>query len=29
MDAYEAILSRQKEMRNMDAVRPKIAWKDE
>ena len=29
MDAYEAIPSRQKEMRNMDAVRPQIAWKDE
>ena len=29
MDEYEAIPSRRKEMRNMDAVRPQIAWKDE
>ena len=29
MDTYEAILTRRKEMRNMEAVRPQIAWKDE
>ena len=29
MDAYESIPLRRKEMRNMEAVRPQIAWKDE